>query len=70
MGTEAKKKRPPTSVVDSEKEFYELLTCLGTDVTNHIFPKVDVAWVSWKYSKVDIAVVRNVNVAVAVYETT
>jgi len=59
-----------TSIVDSEKEFYELLSCLGTEVTNLIFPNHDVAWVSWKYSEDNNAVGKNVNVAVAAYVTT
>ena len=59
-----------TTIVDSEKEFYELLTCPGTEVTNLIFPNDDVAWVSWKYSEDNIAVGKNVNVAVAAYVTT
>ena len=56
--------------MDSEKEFYELLTCPGTEVTNIIFPNDDAAWVSWKYSEDNIAVGKNVNVAVAAYVTT
>jgi len=59
-----------TSIVDSEKEFYELLTCPNTEVTNLIFPNDDVAWVSWKYSEDNIAVGKNVDVAVAAYVTT
>ena len=39
-----------TTIVDSEKEFYELLTSPGTEVTNLIFPNNEVAWISWKYS--------------------
>jgi len=35
-----------TTIVNSEKEFYELLTSQGTEVTNHIFPNQEVAWVS------------------------
>jgi len=59
-----------TSIVDSEKEFYELFTCPCTEVTNLIFPSDDAAWVSWKYSEDIIAVGKNVNVAVATYVTT
>jgi len=59
-----------TTIVDSEKEFYELLTCPGTEVTNLIFPNDDMACVSWKYSEVIVAVWKNVNVAVAAYVTT
>jgi len=55
--------------VDSEKEFYELMTCPGTEVTNLILPNDDVAWVSWKYSKDNVAAGKNVNVAVAAYVT-
>jgi len=63
-------KKTQTSIVDSEKEFYELLTCPGTEVTKLIFPKDDMAWGSWKYSEDNIAVGKNVNVAVTAYETT
>ncbi len=44
-----------TSLVTSEKEFYELLTSPGTAVTNLIFPNEEVGWVSWKYSEENIA---------------
>ena len=44
-----------TTIVDSEKKYYELLTCPGTEVTDHIFPNDDVAWVSWKYSEGNVA---------------
>ena len=53
------------TIVDSE--FYDLLTCQGTDVTNLIFPNDDVAWVSWKYSEDNVAAEK---VAVAAYVTT
>jgi hypothetical protein len=59
-----------TTIVDSENEFYELLTCPGTEVTNLIFPNDDVAWVSCKYSEDNTAVGKNVNVVVAAYVTT
>ena len=59
-----------TTIVDSEKEFYVLLTSSGTEVTNLIFPNDDVAWVSWKYSEDNVAEGKNVNVAVAAYLTT
>jgi len=59
-----------TTIVDSEKEFYKLLTCPCTEVTNLIFPNDYVAWVSWKYSEDNIAIGKNVNVAVAAYVTT
>jgi hypothetical protein len=52
-----------------QKEFYELLTSPGTEVTNLIFPNDDVVRVSWKYSE-NIAAGKNVNVAVAAYVTT
>jgi len=58
-----------STIVDSEKEFYELLTCPGTEGTNLILPNDDAAWVSWKYSGDNIAVGKNVNVAVAAYVT-
>jgi len=64
------KNKSQATIVDSENEFYELLTCPGTEVTNLIFPNDDVAWVSWKYSEGNIAVGRNVNVAVAAYVNT
>ena len=59
-----------TTIVDSEKEFNELLTCPGTEVTNLIFPNDDVAWVSWNYSQDNVAIGKNVNVVVAAYVTT
>ena len=34
MGT--KPKHTQTTIVNSEKNFYELLTCPGTEVTSHI----------------------------------
>jgi len=58
------------TIVDSEKWFYELLTCPNSEVTNLIFPNDDMACVSWKYSEVIVAVWKNVNVAVAAYVTT
>jgi len=59
-----------TTIVNSEKEFNELLTSPGTDVKNLIFPNEEVAWVSWKYSDENVASGKNVNVAVAAYVTT
>jgi len=59
-----------TTIMVSEKEFYVHLTCLGTEVTNIIFPNDDVACVSSKYSEDNIAVGKTVNVAVAAYVTT
>jgi hypothetical protein len=59
-----------TTIVNSEKEFYELLTSPGTEVTNLIFPNEEVAWVSWKYSEDNVTTGKNVNVAVAAYVTT
>ena len=59
-----------TTIVDSEKEFYELLTCSDTEVTNPIFPNDDVSWVSCKYSEDNVAAGKNVNVAVYAYVTT
>ena len=59
-----------TSLVSTEKEFYELLTSPGTEITNLIFPNDDVVWLSWKYTQDNIAVGKNVNVAVAAYVTT
>jgi hypothetical protein len=63
-------KKTQTTIVNSEKEFYEFLTTPDTDVTNLIFPKEEVAWVSWKYSEHNVASGNNVNVAVAAYVTT
>jgi hypothetical protein len=62
-------KKTQTSPVTSEKQFYELLTSLGTEVTNIIFRNDDV-WVSWKYSEENVTTGRNVNVAVAAYVST
>jgi len=59
-----------TTNVDSEKEFYELLTSPGTEVTNLIFPNDDVAWVSRKYSEENVATGKYINMAVAAYVTT
>ena len=44
-----------TTLVSSVKELCELLTSPGTEVTNLIFPNVDVEWVSWKHSEDNIA---------------
>ena len=63
-------KKTQTTIVKSGKEFYELLTITGTEVTNLIFPNEKVAWVSWKYSEDNVASGKNVKVAVAVYVTT
>jgi hypothetical protein len=63
-----KPKQYQITILNSEKEFYELLTSPGTEVTNLIFPN-DMAWVSWKYSEENIAAEKNVNVAVAAYVT-
>jgi hypothetical protein len=43
-----------TNLVNSEKYFYELLTCPGTEIKNLIFPNDDVAWVSWRYTEDNI----------------
>jgi hypothetical protein len=59
-----------TTIVDSEKEFYELLTSPGTEVTNLIFPNNEVVWISWKFSENNVTAGKNVNVAVAAYVTT
>jgi len=64
-----KQEKTSTSIVDSEKEFYELLICPGTEVTNLIFPNDDVAWVPWKYSGYNVAVWKKFNVSVAAYVT-
>jgi len=57
------------TIADSEKEFYEIITYPGAEVTNLILPNDDVAWVSSKYSEDDVAAGKNVNVAVAAYVT-
>ena len=59
-----------TTIVDSEKGFYELLTSTGTEVTYLLLPKNDVAWVCWKYSEENVAAGKNFNMAVAAYITT
>ena len=59
-----------TTIVDSEKEFYDLLTSPGTEVTNLIFPNNEVVWISWKFSENNVTTGKNVNVAVAAYVTT
>jgi len=59
-----------TTLVTSVKGLYELLTSPGTEVTNLIFPNDEVVWVSWKHSEENIAVGKNVIVAVAAYVTT
>jgi hypothetical protein len=64
-----KQNKTQTTLVTSEKEFFELLTSPGIEVTNVIFPNDDVDWVSWRYSEDNVAVGKNVNVAVAAYVT-
>jgi len=59
-----------TTIVNSEKEFYELLTSPGTEVTNLILPNEEVAWVFSKYSEDNVTTRKNFNVAVAAYVTT
>jgi hypothetical protein len=59
-----------TTIVDSEKEFYELLTSPGTEVTNLNFPKNEVVLISWKISENNVTTGKNVNMAVAAYVTT
>ena len=59
-----------TTIVDSDKEFYELLTSPGSEVTNIIFPNNEVVWISWKFSENNVTTGKNVNVAVAAYVTT
>jgi len=46
------------------------LTRPDIEVTNLIFPKDEVAWASWRYSKDNVAAGKNVNVAIAAYVTT
>ena len=55
-----------TTIVDSEKEFYELLST-STEITNLIIPNNEVAWVSCKYSENNVAKRKNDYVAVAAY---
>jgi hypothetical protein len=59
-----------TSIVNSAKEFYELITSPGTEVTNLIFPNEEVVWVPWKYAENNITSGKSANVAVAAYFTT
>ena len=59
-----------TTNINSEKEFYELLTCPGTEVTHFIFLNDDVALVSWKYTEDNVAPGKNVTLPVAAYVTT
>ena len=59
-----------TNVVTSEKEFYELLTRPGIEVTNLIFLNNEVAWLSRKYSEDYVITVKNVNVVVVAFVTT
>jgi len=44
-----------TTIVNSVKDYYEVLTSPGTEVKNLIFPKEDAAWASWKYSDDNVA---------------
>jgi len=67
---EQNKNKTQTTIANSEKEFYGLLTSPGTEVTNIIFPNNEVAWVSWTYTEDNVATGKNVNVAVAAYVTT
>jgi hypothetical protein len=50
-----KQNKTQTSIVESTKEFYELLKGTGTEVCNLILPNEDVAWVSCKYSEDNVA---------------
>jgi hypothetical protein len=59
-----------TSIVNSAKKFYELITSPGTEVTIFILPNEEVVWVSWKYAENNITSGKSVNVAVAAYVTT
>ena len=59
-----------TTIVNSEKEFYELLRSPGTEVTNLILPNDEVEWVSRKYSGDNVATGKNFNVEFAAYITT
>jgi len=58
-----------TTIVDSEKVFYKLLTIPGTEVTNLIFLNKEVVWISWKFSENNVTTGKNVSVAVAAYVT-
>jgi len=62
--------KPQTTIVDSEKEFYDLLTSSGNDVTNLIFPNNEVVWISWKFSENNVTTGKYVNVALSAYVTT
>jgi len=58
-----------TTIVNSEKDYYQLLTSPGTEVRNLIFPNEEVAWVFLKYSEDNVASGINVNVAFPAYVT-
>jgi hypothetical protein len=49
VGKMSSKSEDPDNFVASVKELYEFLTSPGTEVTNLIFLKDDVVWVSWKH---------------------
>ena len=70
MGQKGTEPEQDTDDYSKLKEFYELLTSPGTEVTNLIFPNNEVAWISWKYSEDNVATGKNVNVAVAAYVIT
>jgi len=55
--------------VSSQQEFYELLTSLGIEVTNVVFPN-EYVWVSWEYTEENPTAGKNVNGAGAAYVTT
>jgi hypothetical protein len=59
-----------TTLVSSEKVFHGPLTSPRIEVTNLIFPKDDVVWVSWKNSDENLPTGKNINVAVVAYVTT
>jgi hypothetical protein len=62
-------KTKPRQQLLTRRKFDELLTSPGTEVTNLIFRKNEVAWIFWKYSDNNVATGKNVNVAVAAYVT-
>ena len=59
-----------TTIVDSEKEFYEFLKFPDTEARNLIFPNDDIEWVFKEYCEDNFPVGKNVNEAFAAYVTT
>jgi hypothetical protein len=64
------KNKTQTTIVESTKEFYKLLTSPRIEVCNLIFPHADAAWVSCKHFCDNVPAGKNVNVAFAAILTT